>query len=187
PFEGKPHPTFFRFAGKEQGDVLARLAHHGSRVRLAFETDVEDEYFTRKIDRGEKIFERLLNGERHPIPDYVGPNLVDGKGNITFDLPEDVAVGDTVEVEFTVRDPVTGTVFVNRAKLPVLAAIDTHSGPKPKPKPKPGPPDGKEAEGNSGINFPDVFWIDHKSPAWASHFATLDDCLHVLEEGEEID
>lgn len=187
PFEGKPHPTFFRFAGKEQGDVLARSAHYGSRVRLTFETDVEDEYFTRKIDRGEKVFERLLNGERHPILDYVGPNLVDGKGNLTFDLPEDAAVGDTVEVEFTVRDPVTGAEFVNRAKLPILAAIDTQSGPKPKPKPKPGPPDGKEAEGNSGINFPDVFWIDHKSPAWASHFATLDDCLHILEEGEEID
>ncbi|RWE53347.1 hypothetical protein [Mesorhizobium sp.] len=187
PFEGKPHPTFFRFAGKEQGEVLARSAHFGSRVRLAFETDVEDEYFTRKIDRGEKVLARLLNGERQPIADYIGPNLVDGKGNVTFDLPEDVSVGDTVEVEFTVRDVVTGAEFANRAKLPILAAVEPHTGPKPKPKPKPGEPPGNEAEGSSGINFPEVFWIEQKAPTWPSHFSSLDDCLHILEEGDVVD
>jgi hypothetical protein len=186
PFQGKPHPTFFRFAGKEQGEMLARSAHLGSRVRLAFETDVVDDYFTRKIDRGEKTFERLRGDDnRKPIADYVGPNLVDGKGTLTFELPEDTKIGDIVEVEFTARDPVTGDQFPNRAKLPVLAAIESPSGPKPKPKPD--HPPGKDAEGNAGINFPEVFWIEQKAQNWSTHFSTLDDCLHVLDEGKEID
>ncbi len=50
PFQGKPHPTFFRFAGKEQDEVLARSVHLKKRIRLSFETDVVDDYFTRKID-----------------------------------------------------------------------------------------------------------------------------------------
>ncbi len=187
PFEGKPHPTFFRFAGKDQGDILTRSAHHGSRVRLSFDTDVEDEYFTRKIDRGEKVFERLWDGKRYPIIDYVGPNLVDGKGNITFDLPENVVVGDALEVEFIVRDSVTGAEFLNRAKLPILAAVEQHPGAKPKPKSKPGDPPGKEVDGNSGISFPEVFWVDNKAPTWGSHFSSFDDCLRILDEGETVD
>ncbi|MBE0580152.1 hypothetical protein [Devosia sp.] len=185
-FIGKFHPTFFRFAGKEQGDVLARAAHHGSRVRLTFDTDVEDEYFTRKIDKGEKVFDRVLNDTRYPISDYVGPSLVDGKGNVTFDLPAGVAVGDTLEVEFTVRDPVNGSEFTSRAKLPILASVEPHTGPKPKSKSNPGDPPGKEVEGNSGINFPEVSWIEHKKPNWVSHFSTLDDCLDILDEGDTL-
>jgi hypothetical protein len=45
PFVGKQHPTFFRFAGKEEGVLLARAAHLGSKVRIAFDTDVVDELF----------------------------------------------------------------------------------------------------------------------------------------------
>ena len=186
PFQGRPHPTFFRFAGKEQGEVLARSAHLGSRVRLSFETDVVDDYFTRKINRGDKLFECFLNSGRQPIADYVGPNLVDGRGALTFDLPEDVKVGNVVEFEFSVHDSVTCDKFVCCAKLSILAAAESPSGPKPKPKPRPGQPPGPEAEGNAGINFPDVFWVDQKSPSWSMHFTSLDDCLRLIDEGEEV-
>ncbi len=127
----------------------------------------------------------MADGARNPIADYVGPNLIDGKGTLTFDLPSNAKVGESVEVEFTVHDPVTGNQFPNRAKMPVLAAVDSHSGPKQKPKPKPDQPPGKDAEGSAGINFPEVFWIEQKAQSWDTHFSKLDDCLHVLDEGEE--
>ncbi len=186
PFQGKPHPTYFRFAGREQGEALARAAHLDKRVRLSFETDVVDDYFTRKIDRGEKTFDLLGDDGRQPIKDFVGPNPVDGKGSLTFELPAGAKVGDIIEVEFTARDPATGDEFPNQAKISVLAAIETPSGPKPKPKPKPDQPPGDDAQGNAGINFPEVHWIEQKQDSWANHFSSRDDCLHVLEEGETV-
>ncbi|MEG9884227.1 MAG: hypothetical protein V6Z86_06355 [Hyphomicrobiales bacterium] len=132
PFRGKPHPTYFCFAGKDQGEVLERQAHRRRRVRLDFETDVENEYFTRKVDRGCKHFQRLSNGERDPVLNHVGPHLVDGKGSVTFELPDTIEVGDTVEVEFTVSDPVTDNEFSNRARVSVLPAVDYCLGTKVK-------------------------------------------------------
>jgi hypothetical protein len=83
PYVGKQHPTFFRFAGKDEGEDLARAAHLESRARIAFDTDVVDDYFTRKVDRGMKEFVRIVNGKRMPLTDFAGPNLADGRANST--------------------------------------------------------------------------------------------------------
>ena len=124
PYVGKQHPTFFRFAGKEESEYLARAAHLESRVRIAFDTDVVDDYFTRKIDRGEKEFYRVDDGKHTALTDYTGPNLADGRANLTVDLPEDIKAGDVLELELIIKDPVTGVDFVNKAKLPILAAVE---------------------------------------------------------------
>ena len=189
PFVGKPHPTFFRFAGKEQGEELARAAHLESRVRIAFETDVVDEYFTRRIDRGEKDFARIMDGKRVALEDFVGPNLADGRGNLTFDLPEGLKAGDVLEMEFIVCDPVNGTVFVNRAKLSILAAVEPpeKKPKKPKKPEQPGEPPGPNKEGQSGLDFPEVHWVKREAANWPSYFNTLDDCLTIIEEEKEND
>lgn len=185
PFEGRSHPTFFRFAGKEQGQALARSAHLDRRVRLQFETDVVDEYFTRKVDRGEKDFSIVDGDRRISIPDYVGPNLSKGRGNLTFDLPEATKPGDVVEVEFVVRDPVLGTEFRNVARLAILAAAEDPPGPKTPPKPRPDqPPTAGSVQGNAGIALPEVHWVKRSSQNWATHFVSSDDCLAILDDGE---
>ncbi len=185
PFEGRPHPAFFRFAGKEQGQALARSAHLERRVRLQFETDVVDDYFTRKIDRGEKSFVIIKADQRIPIPDYVGPNLSKGRGNLTFDLPEGTTLGDVIEVEFIVRDPVLGTEFRNVARLAILAAVEDPPGPKTLPKPRPDqPPAPQGVQGNAGIALPEVHWVKRTSQNWDAHFSTPDDCLVIVDDSE---
>lgn len=185
PFLGKTHPTYFRFAGKNEGEKLFRAAHLGRRVRLAFDTDAVDDYFTRKVDRGEKELVRIVDGKREPLLDFAGPNLADGRGNLNFALPDETKVGDFLEVELVVRDPVTGSEFVNAAKLSVLAAIEAPSGPKnPKSKPDKSPaPEGPV--GNSGIALPEVHWVKQNSPNWKTHFSTPDDCLVIIDDGHE--
>jgi hypothetical protein len=186
PFAGKSHPTFFRFAGKEEGDVLARAAHLESRVRVAFDTDAVDDYFTRKVDRGLKDFARIVDGQRVPLLDFSGPNIADGRANLNFDLPDDSKAGDVVEMEFTVRDPATGKEFVNRAKFPVLAAVD-HDDKKPgKKKDPPGEKPGQKPEGQAGIAFPEVHWVKPEAKNWELHFSSLDDCLTVIDDGEMV-
>jgi hypothetical protein len=186
PFDGKPHPTFFRFAGKEEGEVLARAAHLDSKARIAFDSDVVDDYFTRKVDRGQKEFIRVVNGKRVPLTDYTGPNLADGRANLSIDLPEEVKAGDVLELELIVRDPVTGAEFINKAKLAVLAAVEKESG-NPKKKKPPSDKPGENESGQAGLAFPEVKWIKPDAPNWKSYFETLDDCLTIIDDGDEDD
>jgi len=186
-FVGKPHPTFFRFAGKEDEDVLARAAHLESRLRVAFDTDAVDDYFTRKVDRGIKDFRRIVDGKRLPLLDFVGPNLADGRANLTFDLPANAKAGDVIEMEFVVRDPVMGTEFVNRAKFPVLAAIEPNENKTPpKKKEPPGQPPGQQPDGQAGLDFPVVHWVKEEAQNWKTHFNTSDDCLTIIDDGEPV-
>jgi hypothetical protein len=185
-FEGKQHPTFFRFAGKEDGELLARAAHLESRVRIAFDTDVVDDYFTRKIDRGQKEFFCIMKGKRVPLTDYTGPNLADGRANLTLDLPEGMKAGDVLELKLTVRDPVmTDAVFVNEAKLAILAALEDDDSHKSKKKKPPADKPGDKQDGAAGIDFPEVKWVKHDAPNWKNYFETLDDCLRIIDDGEE--
>ncbi len=185
PPELKSHPSYFRFAGKEDGVLLVRSAHLDSRARLTFETDVVDDYFTRKVDSGSKELVIVKGDQRSPIG-YVGPSLSDGRGSITFDLPEDVKVGDQVEVEFVVTDEVVDRTFANRAKLTVLAAVVQPSGSKSPPKPKPDvPPAPQGTSGNTGIALPEVTWVKKTSPSWEQHFSTPDDCLAIVDDSDD--
>jgi hypothetical protein len=183
PFEGKQHPTFFRFAGKEDGGELARSAHLESKVRIAFDTDVVDDYFTRKVDRGIKTFSRIVNGEREPLTDFTGPNLVDGRANLTLDLPPGAKTGDVLHLELVVKDPATGSEFVNVAKIAVLAAVDMTSGSNKKKKP-PAKETGEQQDGQSGLALPKTFWIKAEDVRWKNYFTDLDDCLSVIDDGD---
>ncbi len=186
PFEGKTHPTYFRHAGKEQGALNVRPAHIGQRVRITYETDAVDEYLTRKVDRGEKTLVRIVDGKRIQVDNYAGPNLSEGRGSITFDLPETSSIGNVLEIEFTVRDPVTGSEFVNTSKLTVLAAAEDKPGAKPAPKIKPDePPAPQGPQGPSGVELPEVVWIKHGANNWDDHFSEPDDCLDIIDDGDD--
>jgi hypothetical protein len=186
PFIGSPHPTFIRFSGKEEGEVLTRAAHLESRVRVAFDTDCIDDYFTRKVDKGIKDFARIIDGKRVPLLGYIGPNLADGRANLTFDLPDGAKAGDVVTMEFVVRDPVMGKEFVNCAKFAVLAAVEQAESRSSKKKEPPGQPPGEQSDGQAGIDFPMVHWVKSEAPNWATYFSTHDDCLTIVDDGEEV-
>jgi hypothetical protein len=186
PFVGKQHPTFFRFAGKEEGEMLARAAHLESKVRIAFDTDVVDDYFTRKVDRGQKEFVCILDGKRVPLTDYSGPNLASGRANLTLDLPNGMKAGDVLELELIVRDPVTGAEFVNKAKLAILAALERDDAPHPQKKRKPSSDKpGDKQDGIAGLDFPEVRWVKPEDQTWKNYFKALDDCLTIIDDSEE--
>src|SRR5262245_56332633 len=181
PFVGKQHPTFFRFAGKEESELLARAAHLESKVRIAFDTDAVDDYFTRKVDRGQKEFVRIADGKRVALTDYSGPNLTDGRANLTLDLPDGLKAGDMLDLELIVRDPVTSAEFVNKAKLTILAALERPDTPHPRKKKKP-PSDkpGDKEHGIAGLDFPEVKWVKPEDKNWRRYFELPDDCLTII-------
>jgi hypothetical protein len=181
---GKPHPTFFRFHGKPEGVLLKREAFIGRRIRIRFETDVENDYFTRQYDRGHRRLERILSdGRRIDVSNFTGPTLNDGSATLTFDLPDNATVDETVSYELTVTDSVTGDTFKNRAELVVRPAAEL----PPRPavdRQQPGKTSKTGIDGPSGIELPRIFWIPQVDPRWSEHFSTTDDCLDVLDDGE---
>ena len=180
----RPHPTYFRIAGKEQGEELSRTAHLDQGCRIHFVTDAEDEYFTRKYDPGVATFCRVTPSEEIPVTDYIGPNLVGGKCTITFDLPERAAVGDKLTYDFIVQDLVTQRVFRSRFHLTVAKAQmqkPHNSGKRGKP---PGTSPGQNPTGQGGIALPEVIWLKSSAPTWGNHFSDKDDCLEIVDDGD---
>lgn len=182
-FKGRPHPTFFRFHNKHEGDLLRREAHLQQRVRLRLETDAENDYFTRRVDPGEHLLDRIDGGLRQRVGNYSGPTLNDGGAALTFELPPEAAVGETLAYELTVTDPVVGVRFVNRFELNVRAAAQPSDRKPSVPRKQSGEPEQLGIDGPSGIELPKVQWLRQSDATWPRHFGEVDDCLSVIDDG----
>jgi hypothetical protein len=183
-FEGQAHPTFFRFQKKRESEILTRDAHIGQRVRVRFETDAENEFFTRRIDHGDHQLVLVGEIDREAFPNYSGPSLNDGSASISFELPEGAWVGQTLKFVFVVTDPVMGTTFENTLVLNVRAAALQDEPRRSTPRRQPGEPEASGIDGPSGIALPNVVWLGRSDSSWASHFGTVDDCLDVIDDAE---
>ena len=103
-FKGKRFPTIFHFRERKPGDVLERGSPINSRPRIQFQTDVQNDYFGRKHQRGEFQLLLLVEGIRKDVSDYAGPRLDDGIASITIALPSNCDVGDVLEYVSVVDD-----------------------------------------------------------------------------------
>lgn len=170
-YHGKVSPTFFRLQGKPYGERLRRDTPQNMRSRIVFETDAVNDYFSRSIDPGQFLIWRIVGGERQPVPNYVGPNLQNGKGNLTVKLPEDCLVGDELEFLTSVTDASrVGDAFENRFVVRVLPTAEPSKGPPCSPPKPPGKNPGNEREMHRGITLPMISrvvesdWNKHSPP-----------------------
>jgi hypothetical protein len=118
-FEGRPHPTFFRFAKKPQNHQLVRTAERGNRCRIKFETDVVNDYFSRTSVPGHYYVESL-GGVDDGLDFDHSLTLHDGIANWSISIPDDLAVGQELTLQCTVTDDTLTEPFVNIAKITVL-------------------------------------------------------------------
>lgn len=181
PFRGKPHPSYFRFVGREQDFKLLRTVHLGRQTRIAFETDVEDSYFNRRDYPGKlEVFKVEEDGCQTLLTNYVH-YLSDGRCNISLDLPKETVTGDVLNLLFVVSDQVIGTEFKNSSKLTVLAEAQVQPGSSTKRK-NPGNSSEGNVKGSTGIDMPEVRWVDKSKSNWESYFSSADDCLCLIHE-----
>lgn len=119
-FQGKPFPTYFRFKNKRDGDVLERDAHLRSRVRVAFETDAEDEYFVRDRDPGAWNVRRVTADGYADAAEWTTTGPKSGIAQLWIEsLPEGVVSGDKVAYVVEVTDPDRFDAFTNTLVLTV--------------------------------------------------------------------
>lgn len=125
PFVGKRHPTYFRFRKKKDGEVLERNCEVGRRCRLTFETDVENEYFSRPEQPG-KYHAEVVDGSELAVNHSL--TLHDGFAHWSVEVPEEIAIGDKIVLQCQVSDEVIGDGFINIAKLTVKPQSSTNGG-----------------------------------------------------------
>ena len=142
-FTGEVYPSFFKNKGVEYGvpAKLARPVNH--RVRLTFETDARDNYFTRSVERGSFDLVWLNADGVEQKTSITGPNLKSGIATVMLEFPEEAEVGDQMAFIARVRDPLT--TFENQIIIAIQPPIERKGGGKGGRKP-PGEGEGKDRE-----------------------------------------
>lgn len=172
PWVGERFPTRFHFKGHEPEYELHRDANLNSQVRIAMETDAEDDYFNRDEQPG--TFRLLVQqGEEWvPAKNWKRPNLLKGAANFTLALPPEAEVGTTLAFEAIIDDPSRVEPFRNRFQLAVKPErIAPPSVPSPSPSPKPPSPKPGDDKSHHGfldipnpIEVTEARWKEHDPP-----------------------
>lgn len=151
-FVGKRHPTYFRTAHVPYGTIYKRNFEKGRRVRIKFETDVENEYFDRATDQGTFELEVGEMGRVIPIPSY-SLTLEDGEAQLNLSAPSNVEIGDHIVLRAKVTDPTINEPFVNVIELTVLLQHEHPRGQTWEPKKGLG---AGNLPAPKGISLPDI-------------------------------
>lgn len=134
PFVGQNHPSFFRFRNEDYGKELRRTTAINNRSRIVFETDVVNDYFTRRQQPGSYTLRSLSenpSGSKLPNKRF---NLEDGVATLNLALPDDAKVGDSFAYELVIEDETLVERFENRFVITV-GPYQKSSGGNPRPKP----------------------------------------------------
>jgi hypothetical protein len=182
-FVGKLFPTYFRFRNRAQGEELARTAEEGRIVRIAFETDVEDNFFGRPKEPGYYTAEYLAEGVWSELPGH-SMQLVKGHASLSVDLPEGLKPGDVLKVRVVVSDDVHVDSFENNATLKIVPFKEREQSEKKPPKPKPpSENEGEDETGPAGIQLPTARWVEKEE--WGEYGFDERSALRIIPAGEE--
>ncbi|MEJ7757960.1 MAG: hypothetical protein WKF55_00075 [Gemmatimonadaceae bacterium] len=191
-FEGRPHPTFFRFHEKPNAFELARNAEIGRRCRIRFDTDVENDYFSREDVRG-KYYVEVLDGTLEGIELDHNITLHNGVANWSINLPPDqLSIGGNVTLACTVEDDTLIEPFVNVARLRLTAATKGGNGSGTRTSRKGSgngagseSGTGKDSKGplsSGGIAMPNIIRVHRDDEFWKRYKFDEKDGCHVVEE-----
>jgi len=122
-FEGKEFPTFFNLM-KEYPREKPRKYHKNSKARIQFETDVDNNYFTREKYPGR--FQIYIEGNSSvPSAKF---NLWNGVATLNILLPDIFNDSDIVEVKVIVTDPSQINAFENVFYMVILPEQNKSDG-----------------------------------------------------------
>jgi hypothetical protein len=128
PFQGLDFPTFF--ARKDGTTSVETDFPRGDATRISFQTDVKNNYFSRKKHRGKCEFKDGFQPTFH---------LFNGRLTFTFHVDKNVAEGTKLQADATITDntgtgPFTLTLIGNVVTPKEKPVPDDDTPPKPDPK-----------------------------------------------------
>jgi hypothetical protein len=162
PFNGRRYPTFFRFKGKDYGTVLRRDGHINTRARINFETDAENEYFSRDIDKGISTVYTVINRQLSAYGGDYHFNLYNGIGTLNLQLP--VTVGKELTFIIIVTDRTRIDPFKNSVIIKMQREVQSNpSNTKTRIKP-PGKEKGSDRDISTHIQLPKITKVYEAPP-----------------------
>ncbi|HEX9987292.1 MAG TPA: hypothetical protein VGE45_02305 [Chloroflexia bacterium] len=180
-FEGKPYPTFFRFVDKDYGITLAREVAINHDANIIFETDANDDYFSRDVDKGLSSLYLIAGDTRLPGGDYVMP-LQNGIAKLRLRLPDNCREGDKLHYVLFVTDSTQVAPFENNIVITVKPAseIGGPRGTRRKPQIK---GEGEEDDVQAGIALPPIERVTEDE--WATKTPPFDQftALRIVNSG----
>ncbi len=156
-FKGKRFPTYFKFKDSDYGKILIRNANINLNARIVFETDAENNYFSRESHRGSFLLYFLKGIEKIFIEHTL--NLSNGIATLNIKLPEEANIGDSLNIFSEATDDTRREPFQNIFVLNILGPLANKSstpGPRRKPPIK---REGDDRELPGGIDLPKIIKV----------------------------
>lgn len=156
---------------------------------MTFETDVVNDYFSRKIDAGMFELFRVNGSARQPATAFVGPNLSNGIATLSVRLPDNCREGDILTFVAVVTDPIRDEPFENTFTIRVTEPHEP-TGKEGTRRNPPSKEAGEDREVPAGIALPKITKV--KEEAWVAQSPPFDKYTalrikHVDTEGEGAD
>ena len=130
--------------------------------RLAFETDVASDYFSRDIDQGEFSLFIVSDSQSVRVRNYT-LNLQNGMASLSLQLPDNCRVGDRLRFIASVEDRTQIEPFSNCFVLTVKEVAESTPGKAARGRRPPGDKEGLGREMPSGIQLPRISEV-HENP-----------------------
>ena len=166
-FVGQRFPTYFRFKGLDDGEVLERAAQLEGRTRIGFETDAENDYFARPVDPGAVQVLREVNGTRVPAGSWAMNGPRDGIAQVWFDgMPPGSSIGDEVDYVIEVTDPSRIAALESAMKLQIVPPSPGGSGQGQNSK-NANAGNGGTGGSGSALSLPNITPVEQAD--WAKH------------------
>ena len=191
-FKGKSFPSFFKIKDKNYGQTLQRECHIDQRCRVIFETDAENEYFSREIDPGEFSLLQVIDDARVLHENY-SLNLQNGIASLNLQLPDNCKIDDTIRFVAITTDSTQIKPFENYFNLMVINPdkkdmVQEKGERRKPPKEKPG----EDREISSGIALPKITEVhegewDAKEPPFDKYTALRIKNAGTMNEDEDND
>ena len=174
-FNGKKFPTFFKLR-KTHPRSSPKTCPINRRFRVQFETDAENEYFTRDTEPGQFI----LSDNGVPVEDFV-VNLWNGIANLSVSLPKNVRLGEILSFRSEVSDISHTESFHNEFYIIVDRRQDKRNGGNGHRQKPSGKMEGKERQKPSLLDLPTI--IEVRKNEWGKHGFDRESALLVKDTG----
>lgn len=179
-FIGRRFPTKFHIKDVDPAQTYVRDAHLEARVRVTFETDAANDYFSREDEPGTFELARIVGNDRVAASDWQRPRPDDGLATLSLSLPDDATAGQQLVFEARVNDPSRVEPLISTFALqvkPEKVTTPGTTGTKRKKGSEPGADKGGQQDGagesqDSGLDIPRPTPVHEKD--WKMHSPAFD-------------
>lgn len=181
-FVGRDFPTKFHIKSHGADTPFIRDAPLGQIVNIIFETDANDNYFYRTNNPGKFVLEIEADEGPTLAQNVRRPRLKLGLARMTYELPDNLIVGDKLNLVAKIDDISRTEPFVNRITLDIKPETQTTSGTtgqinssgKTKGDYKGGNGRGQGSSKDSTLDFPNPIQIERQDwEKYDPHFDKL--------------